>query len=57
MEFYSGPPDPAGHTWHAFTLDTTEENAAGTFVQRYGRQPEFVFDSRGLLLCGPVEVL
>ena len=54
LEFYAGPPDPAGHTWHAFTLATPEEEAAAVFLRRYGRQPEFVFDSHNLLLCGPV---
>lgn len=59
LEFYAPPPDPAGHAWRAFTLDTPEEEAAATFLRRYGRNPEFVFESRGLLLCGsiPSEVL
>ena len=48
------PPDPADHAWRAFTLDTAEEAAAAAFLRRYGRQPEFVFESRGLLLCGPI---
>ena len=54
LEFYAPPPDPAGHTWHAFSLDTKEEEAADAFVRRYGRPPEFVFESRGNLLCGPI---
>ena len=54
LEFYASPPDPAGHSWRAFTLDTPEEEAAAAFLRRYGRPPEFVFESRGLLLCGPV---
>ena len=54
LEFYAPPPDPAGHVWHAFTLDTKEEEAAGVFLRRYGRHPEFVFESRGNLLCGPI---
>ena len=54
FEFYSGSPDPAGHLWHAFALDTPKEAAAVVFLRRYGRNPEFVFESRGLLLCGPV---
>ena len=58
LDFYSGPPDPAGHVWRAFSLDTPEEEAAAAFLRRYGRMPEFVFESRGLLLCGPIpEVL
>ena len=58
LEFYAPPPDPAGHVWRAFTLDTPEEHAAGVFLRRYGRPPEFVFESRGNLLCGPIpEVL
>lgn len=54
LEFYAPPPDPVGHTWHAFTLDTKEKEAAGAFLRRYGRPPEFVFESRGNLLCGPI---
>ena len=58
LEFFAPPPEPAGHAWRAFTLDTPEEEAAAVFARRYGRNPEFVFESRGLLLCGPVpEVL
>ena len=58
FEFYAPPPDPAGHVWRAFSLDTPEEEAAAAFLRRYGRMPEFVFESRGLLLCGPIpEVL
>lgn len=47
-------PDPAGHAWHAFTLDTKEDDAAASFQRRYGTVPEFVFESRGLLLVGPI---
>ena len=54
FEFYAPPPDPAGHVWRAFSLDTPEEEAAAAFLRRYGRNPEFVFESRGNLLCGPI---
>jgi hypothetical protein len=54
LDFYSGPPNPAGHSWRAFSLDTKEEEAAAIFLRRYGRPPEFVFESRGNLLCGPI---
>ena len=54
LDFYSGPPDPGDRFYMGFTLDTPEEHAAGVFLRRYGRPPEFVFESRGLLLCGPV---
>ena len=47
-------PDPAGHAWRAFTLDHDERDAAAAFQRRYGAPPEFVFESRGLLLAGPV---
>ena len=58
LDFYSGPPDPGDRFYLAFTLDTPEEHAAGVFARRYGRPPEFVFESRGNLLCGPIpEVL
>lgn len=52
--FINAAPDPAGHAWRAFTLDTREEEAAGSFERRYGFPPEYVFESRGLLLVGPV---
>lgn len=54
LEFYTSFPDPAGHAWRAFSLDTPKEEAAAAFLRRYGRNPEFVFESRGLLLCGPI---
>ncbi len=54
LDFYSGPPDPGDRFFMAFTLDTPEEHAAGVFARRYGRPPEFVFESRGNLLCGPI---
>lgn len=47
-------PDPAGHAWRAFTMDTREEDAAGSFERRYGVPPEYVFESKGILLVGPV---
>lgn len=53
LDFYATP-DPAGHTWRAFTLDTAAEEAAAVFLLRYGTHPEFVFESRGLLLAGPI---
>lgn len=52
--FINAAPDPAGQTWRAFSLDTHEEAAAGRFQQLYGVPPEYVFESRGLLLVGPV---
>ena len=54
LDFYSGPPDPGDRFYMAFTLDTPEEEAAAAFLRRYGSNPEFVFESRGLLLCGPI---
>lgn len=54
LEFYGGPPDPHDSMWMGFTLDTREEAAATAFQNRYGRPPEFVFESRGNLLCGPI---
>lgn len=53
LDFYATP-DPTGKAWRAFTLDTPSEAAAGAFLRRYGQQPEFVFESRGLLLAGPI---
>ena len=47
-------PSPADAPYQAFTLDTREDVAAEIFRSRYGQHPEFVFESNGLLLCGPV---
>ena len=58
LDFYSGPPDPGDRFFMAFSLDHDEGAAAVVFERRYGRNPEFVFESRGLLLAGPIpEVL
>lgn len=54
LDFYSGPPDPGDRFFMAFSLDHDEGAAAVVFARRYGRQPEFVFESRGNLLCGPI---
>lgn len=55
IDFHGGVvPDPHEHAWLGFTLDEREEVAAATFQQRYGRPPEFVFESRGNLLVGPL---
>lgn len=54
FDFYAGPPEPGDRFFMAFTLDHDEGLAAAVFLRRYGRQPEFVFESRGLLLCGPI---
>lgn len=54
LGFYAPAPDPAGHAWRAFTLDTAAEDAAAAFQRRYGRQPEYLFESRGILLAGPI---
>lgn len=54
LDFYAGPPEPGDKYFMAFTLDHDEGLAAAVFLRRYGRNPEFVFESRGLLLCGPI---
>ena len=54
LEFYAGPPDPGDRFFMAFTLDHDEGAAAVVFLRRYGRNPEFVFESRGNLLVGPI---
>jgi hypothetical protein len=54
LDFYSGPPDPGDRFFLAFTPDHNEDAAAGVFALRYGLPPDFVFESRGLLLCGPI---
>lgn len=37
-----------------FTLDHDENSAAAIFSRRHGQPPEFVFESHGNLLCGPI---
>ena len=54
LDFYAGPPSPGDRFFMAFTLDHDEGAAAVVFARRYGRPPEFVFESRGNLLCGPI---
>lgn len=54
LDFYAGPPEPGDRFFMAFTLDHDEGLAAAVFARRYGRSPEFVFESRGNLLCGPI---
>lgn len=59
LDFYAGPPEPGDRFFLAFSLDHDEGAAAAVFLRRYGRPPEYVFESRGLLLVGsvPSEVL
>lgn len=47
-------PPPTEAAYLAFSLDTKEEVAAAAYQQRHGQPPEFVFESRGNLLCGPI---
>jgi hypothetical protein len=47
-------PDPRDATWRAFTLGHDEDDAAATFLRRYGQPPCFVFKHLGLLKVGPV---
>lgn len=54
LDFYAGPPEPGDRFFMAFTFDHDEEGAAAVFLRRYGRPPEFVFESRGNLLVGPI---
>lgn len=54
FDFYAGPPEPGDRFFRGFTLDHDEGAAAVVFERRYGRPPEFVFESRGNLLCGPI---
>ncbi len=42
-----------GRAWRGFSLDTKEEAAAARFVELYGRPPEFIVESHGVLLVGP----
>lgn len=52
--FERSAPPPTEAIYQAWTLDTKEDIAAAAFARRYGQHPEFVFESLGLLLCGPV---
>lgn len=54
IDNYSSSPDPHGHSWMGFTLDTSADLAATMFERRYGQHPEYMFKSRGLLLAGPI---
>lgn len=47
-----------GKFFRGFTPDTDPEEAAAIFKARYGRQPEWILDSLGVLYVGPIpEVL
>jgi hypothetical protein len=48
------PPDPHNHYWRGFTLDHDEAEASAAFTARYGQPPAYIFESRGVLLVGPV---
>jgi hypothetical protein len=52
--FERSAPSPTEAAYRCFSLDTKEEIAAAAFQQRYGQPPEFVFESYGNLLCGPI---
>lgn len=54
LEFYAGPPEPGDRFFMGFTVDHDENAAAAVFAHRHGRPPEFVFESHGNLLCGPI---
>ena len=54
LEFYAGPPEPGDRFFMGFTMDHDENAAAAIFAHRHGCPPEFVFESRGNLLCGPI---
>ena len=52
--FERSAPPPTEAAYRAFSLDTKEEIAAAAYLRRYGQPPEFVFESLGNLLCGPI---
>ena len=43
-----------GRYFLAFSPDTSPEMAAARFLQRFGRPPEWILDSLGILFVGPV---
>lgn len=48
------PPALRGKLFLGFTADTDPETAAGAFTQRYGKPPEWILDSLGVLYVGPI---
>ncbi len=40
--------------WRGYTRDTDEAEAARLFTDRYGAPPEFIVESKGILLAGPI---
>jgi hypothetical protein len=48
------PPSPTEHFYMAFPIKTDEDAAAKRFAELHGHPPAWIFDSRGLLLAGPV---
>lgn len=45
---------PEGAAYRAWTSEVDEHLAAASFRERYGLEPEYIFESRRLLLLGPV---
>ena len=48
------PPSPTEYFYLAFPIKTDEDAAARRFAELHGQPPAWIFDSRGLLLAGPV---
>ena len=40
--------------WLCFTRDIDSDQAARRFVERFGRQPDYLIDDKGYLWAGPV---
>lgn len=54
LDFYASPSSPGDALFLGFTPDHDENDAARVFLRRYGRQPQYLFESRGLRLVGPI---
>lgn len=48
------PPEMHDRAFRAFTIYTKEDDAAAAFMRRYGQYPEFILESLGNLLAGPI---
>lgn len=48
------PIDLTSRHYRAYTLDESEDAAARQFASRYGRPPELIVESHGLLFVGPI---
>lgn len=48
------PISVVGHTWLAFTINTSDETITKRFVAKYGYPPDRIFTHLGYRFAGPV---